>query len=111
MNPDQDNFLFYFEKLITFFSSAESADDLAQARSEYFSLINPVPPDGPLYESRLALFLDWFIFDRKFRDGKVAVQYFYETQFSGSRRKKKKSIKIFSTIVIVFSRSSRSALR
>ena len=82
MNPDQDSFFFYFEKLIAFFSSAESSDDLAQARSEYFSLINPVPPDGPLYESRLALFLDWFIFDRKFRDGKVPAQHFYETQSS-----------------------------
>jgi len=80
MNPDQDKFLLYFEKLIAFFSSAGYPDDLTQARSEYFSLINPVPPDGPLYESRLALFLDWFIFDRKFRGGKTAAQYFYEAR-------------------------------
>ncbi|MCX5868681.1 MAG: hypothetical protein NT009_14600 [Proteobacteria bacterium] len=82
MNPDQDSFLFYFEKLIAFFSTEESSPDLTQARGEYFSLINPFPTDGPLYESRLALFLDWFIFDRKYRNGQTAVQYYYEVHAS-----------------------------
>jgi hypothetical protein len=80
MNPDQNSFLLYFDKLIAFFSSSEYPDDLTQARSEYFPLINPVPPDGHLYESRLALFLDWFVFDRKFREGKTAAQFFYDSR-------------------------------
>lgn len=53
------------DELIAFASAEPRKPDLLNAKAEYFRLTGEVFEDDPIFELRMASFLDYFIFDRK----------------------------------------------
>jgi hypothetical protein len=58
------------ERLASVFAEGENKVEALRAREEYFERAGKVfDDDGDLFESRMAAFLEWYIIERKFRDG------------------------------------------
>ncbi len=58
------------ERLASVFAEGENKLEVMRARDEYFERAGKVfDDDGDLFESRMAAFLEWYIIERKFRDG------------------------------------------
>ena len=58
------------ERLATVFAEGENKLEAMRAREEYFERAGKVfDDDGDLFESRIAAFLEWYIIERRFRDG------------------------------------------
>lgn len=53
-----------FDRVLDFAAGERFADELRQARTDYFTLTGEVFDDQPSCEARLQAFLDWYIFDR-----------------------------------------------
>ena len=52
------------DRLIEIASNGRHSDDILEARKEYQSITGNIYEDDKSYESRIALFLEWYIFDR-----------------------------------------------
>lgn len=59
------NFDPYFEKLLAHFTSPKFAAEVAEAKREFFEEAGILDEADPSFESRMAQFLDWYIFSRE----------------------------------------------
>ena len=52
------------DKLMTFFSSSEFAEDASQARSDFHRSVGVFDEESEDLESKISLFIDWYLFVR-----------------------------------------------
>lgn len=55
---------FYIDKLVQFFTSADYHSEILSAKKEFFEQAGIVDEESHYFESRMAQFLDWYIFTR-----------------------------------------------
>lgn len=73
------------DELIAFASAEPRKPDLLNAKAEYFRLTGEVFEDDAIFESRMASFLDYFLFDRKNPEtGKTPAQELFELKHAES---------------------------
>lgn len=58
------NYQPYLDRLIEFGTTEERKEDLLAAKAEYFRLAGEVHEDDKSFDTRMAAFLDWYLFDR-----------------------------------------------
>jgi hypothetical protein len=69
----------YLDQLIAFGSAEHRKDALLEAKADYFQRTGEVFEDDKVFETRMALFLDYYLFDRPSREtGKTPAQELYE---------------------------------
>ncbi|MEO1174163.1 MAG: hypothetical protein AAFX94_19255, partial [Myxococcota bacterium] len=54
----------YYDAMVQFASEGALADELAQAKGEYFERTGELFESDPSFERRMASFLEWYVFDR-----------------------------------------------
>lgn len=57
-----DNFI---QPVIEEYTQGKYIEEIQEARNEFFSKTGQINEDDQFFESRMALFFDWYIFDRK----------------------------------------------
>ncbi len=77
MEPPQ-SFQPYLDELIAFASSEPRKPELLAAKAEYARLTGEVFEDDKAFEQRMALFLDYYLFDRRNSQGKTPAEEFLE---------------------------------
>lgn len=54
----------FLDRVVAFASTDDRKQDLVAAKAEYFRLTGEVHEDDKSFETRMASFLDWYVFDR-----------------------------------------------
>lgn len=54
----------YYEKLTEFFTVGDYYQDIYNAKQEFFEKSGVVYEEDPEYETRMCLFMDWYLFER-----------------------------------------------
>src|SRR3990167_7245540 len=68
----------YLQPVIEEYTRGNYFAEIQQAREEFFSKTGHVNEDAPFFESRMALFFDWYIFDRKLNNSQFTpIKHFY----------------------------------
>lgn len=60
----------HLEKMFAFVTSDEYSEEAGQAQSEYRETAGDIFEDDKSYETRMAMFLEWYTFDRRMDGGK-----------------------------------------
>jgi hypothetical protein len=66
----------HFERLVTFAVDGEKLVESLRARREFQELAGKFEEDEPWFEQRMTLFLEWFVLDRRGRDGLTPAERF-----------------------------------
>lgn len=64
MESDSPNYQPYLDQVVAFASTEDRKPDLVAAKAEYVRLTGEVHEDDKSFETRMASFLDWYVFDR-----------------------------------------------
>lgn len=66
----------HFERLATFATGGEHLVESRRARREFQELAGKFEEDEPWFEQRMTLFLEWYVLDRRGRDGLTPAERF-----------------------------------
>ena len=63
----------YLEQLIAFATAEARKPDLLTAKAEYFERTGEIFEDDKQFEMRMASFLDYYLFDRRYPQVRLAI--------------------------------------
>lgn len=70
----------YSQKVLEEYTQGKYFGEVQRAREEFFSKTGQINEDDKSFESRMTLFLDWYIFDRKLeREPLTPIKTYYRT--------------------------------
>jgi len=72
----------YIERLIEFSTKGAFLKEMEKAKNEFFHPDAHVFEDDRVFERRMALFFDWYVFDRKLKDGKTPLTLYIDEHAS-----------------------------
>ncbi len=85
----------YFESIISFFNE-RFPEELQLARKDFFLQTGEIFEDDAFYEDRVTNYLEWFLFDRPFRENPSAIDYYRQTLGSEPSEMDMETLKAFS---------------